>query len=478
MANEVELEDAFENIGAKMVRQVASKTNEVAGDGTTTATVLANAIFNEGLRAVTAGVNPVYLKNGIEGATRDVVTMLKKNSNDVTGHKALAHVAAITANNDIQTGNCIADAIQRVGEHGVVTIESGQGTNTEVDWVEGMQFDKGYVSPYFVTNPTSMECELEDPYILIHEKKVSNIRDLLPLLEKVVEKSRPLLIIAEDIDGEALSTLLINHLQRTFICCAVKSPAYGDRRKDVIEDIAVITGGTSVCESLGLEKQHLGLNVLGRAKKVIIAKDSTTIVKGAGKSADIKTRISQIECECDKATSDYDKEKLLGRKAKLAGGVAAIKVGGPTEIEVTEKKSRYEDALNATRAAIEEGTLPGGGVALVRAAGACNPTGLNTDEQTGYQIVMRACRAPLTAIAENAGKEGRLVCEKVAAAKSNFGYNAATDCFGDMLAGGVIDPTKVVRSALENASSVATLLLTSDALIADATESDDEVAVR
>lgn len=472
VANEVELEDPFENIGAKMVRQVASKTNEVAGDGTTTATVMADAIYNEGLRAVTAGVNPVCLKNGIERATRDVVAQLKGISTSVSSPKKLAQVASIAANNDLKIGECIADAIQQVGEHGVVTIESGTGTDTQVDWVEGMQFDNGYVSPYFVNNPSSMECELEEPYILLHEKKISTIRDLLPLLEKVVEKGSPLLILAEDIEGEALSTLLINHMQGTFVCCAVKSPAYGDRRKAIMEDIAVMTGGTTICESLGLKKEDLTLKLLGRAKKVVITKSATTIIKGGGKSAAIQTRVAQLQYELDKATSDYDKEKISERKAKLASGVATIQIGGATESEVNEKKSRFEDALNATRAAMEEGTVPGGGVALVRAAGACKPKELTTGERTGYEIVLRACRAPLTQIAENAGKEGRSVCEKVATAKGNFGYNAATDCFEDMVEAGVIDPTKVVRSALENASSVATLLLTSDALIAESTSED------
>ncbi|MBC8870800.1 MAG: chaperonin GroEL [Planctomycetes bacterium] len=467
VANEIDLEAPYENIGAKMVRQVASKTNEVAGDGTTTATVLADAIFNEGLRAVVAGINPVCLKNGIEKAVSDVVGKLKSNSIKVKGRAGMAQVAAIAANNDAKIGEFMADAMERVGKDGVVTIEDGKSVDTEVNWVEGMQFDKGYLSPYFVTNAASMECELEEPYILVHEKKISSIKDFLPLLEKVVKAGKTLLIVAEDIDGEALTTLVVNHLRGTFICCAVKAPAYGDRRKAMLEDIATLTGGTAICESLGLKLENLELNSLGRAKKVIVNKDNTTIIEGAGKSADIKGRIAQIEREYEKSTSDYDREKLQERKAKLCGGVATISVGGATETEVKEKKARFEDALNATRAAAEEGILPGGGVALIRAAAACKPVGLNHDEQTGYNIVLRACRSPLTWIAENAGKDGSLFCEKIVEAKGNDGYNAAADRFEDLAAAGVIDPTKVVRCALENAASVATLLLTSDALIAE-----------
>jgi len=470
VAREIDLEDSYENIGAKMVREVASKTNDVAGDGTTTATVLADAIFNEGLRAVVAGVNAVHLKKGIERAVRDIVGNLKTSSIKINGRKGMAQVAAIAANNDVKIGDVIADAMERVGKDGVVTIEDGKSVDTEVTWVEGMQFDKGYLSPYFVTKAASMECELEEPYILVHEKKISSIKDFLPLLEKVVQAGKPLLIVAEDVEGEALSTLLINHLRGTFICCAVKAPAYGDRRKAMLEDIALLTGGTAIFESLGLKTDHLELSSLGRAKKVIVDKDNTTIIEGAGKSVDIKARIAQIEHECEDSTSDYDREKLQERKAKLCGGVATISIGGATESEVKEKKTRFEDALNATRAAVEEGILPGGGVALIRAAAACQPTGLNHDEQTGYKIVLRACHSPLTWIAENAGKDGSLVCEKIAAAKGNNGYNAAADRFEDLAAAGIMDPAKVVRCALENAASAATLLLTSEALIAEKPE--------
>jgi chaperonin GroEL len=467
VAREIDLEDPFENIGAKMVREVASKTNDVAGDGTTTATVLADAIFNEGLRAVVAGVNPVYLKNGIEKAVSDVVAKLKSNSVKVKGRSDMARVAAIAANNDAKIGDFMADAMERVGKDGVVTIEDGKGMETEVEWVEGMQFDKGYLSPYFVTDPETMECALEEPYILIHEKKLSNVQDFLPLLEAVAKSGKPLLIIAEDVEGEALSTLVINRLRGTFACCTVKAPAYGDRRKAMLEDIAILTGGTALFDSLGTKLENVTLADLGRAKKVIVDKDNTTLIQGAGKSSDIKDRLAQIERESEKSTSDYDREKLQERKAKLAGGVAKITVGGATEMEVKEKKMRFEDALNATRAALEEGIVVGGGVGLIRAAAACKPAGFNHDELTGYNIVLRACRSPLTWIAENAGKAGSLVCAKVVEAKGNYGYNAAADRFEDLVTAGVIDPTKVVRCALENAASVATLLLTSDALIAE-----------
>ena len=467
VAKEIDLEDPHENIGARMVREVASKTNDVAGDGTTTATVLADAIFNEGLRAVVAGVNPVYLKNGIEKAVGDMAAKLKNKSISVKGRSDMAQVAMIASNNDRKIGELVADAMDRVGKDGVVTIEQGKSMETEVEWVEGMQFDKGYLSPYFVTSSSAMECVLEDPYILIHEKKISNIRDFVPLLEKVAKAGNPLLVIAEDIEGEALATLVVNRLRGTLTACAVKAPGYGDRRKAMMEDIAILTGGTAIFESLGMKLENLDLAELGRAKKVIVDKDTTTIIEGAGKTADIKGRVAQIEQEHEKTTSDYDREKLQERKAKLAGGVAKITVGGATESEVKEKKLRFEDALNATRAAVEEGILAGGGVALVRAAAACKPEGLNQDEQTGYKIVQRACRSPLTWIAENAGKDGSLVCEKVIEGKGNFGYNAVKDCYEDLVESGVIDPTKVVRTALENAASVAILLLTSDALIAE-----------
>ncbi|MCU0978817.1 MAG: chaperonin GroEL [Pirellulaceae bacterium] len=467
VAKEIELEDPYENMGARMVREVASKTNDVAGDGTTTATVLADAIFSEGLRAVVAGVNPVYLKAGIEKAVDDLAAHLKAKSIKVKGRKEMAQVAAIAGNNDPQIGELVADAMDRVGKDGVVTIEEGKSMQTEVEWVEGMQFDRGYLSPYFVTSPETMECVLEDAYILIHEKKISNIRELVPLLEKVARAGKPLLIVAEEVEGEALATLVVNRLRGTFKCCAVKSPAYGDRRKAMLEDISILAGGKAVFENLGIKLENMGLEMLGRAKRVIIDKDNTTIVQGAGKAAEIKARIAQIEQEHEKSTSDYDREKLQERKAKLTGGVAKISVGGATESEVKEKKFLFEDALNATRAAVQEGIAPGGGVALLRAAAACKPQDLNEDQQAGYRIVLRACRAPITWIAENAGKDGSLICEKVADGKGNFGYNAATDKYEDLMEAGVIDPTKVVRTGLQNAASVATLLLTSDALICD-----------
>jgi len=431
VAKEIELEDPYENMGARMVREVASKTNDVAGDGTTTATVLADAIFTEGLRAVVAGVNPIFLKSGIEKAVDDVAAQLKAKSIKVKGRKEMAQVAAIAGNNDKQIGEMVADAMDRVGKDGVVTIEEGKSMQTEVEWVEGMQFDRGYLSPYFVTSPEAMECVLEDAYILIHEKKISNIRELVPLLEKVARAGKPLLIIAEEVEGEALATLVVNRLRGTFKCCAVKAPAYGDRRKAMLEDIALLTGGKAVFENLGMKLESLGLEMLGQAKRVICDKDNTTIVEGSGKAAEIKARVAQIEQEYEKTTSDYDREKLQERKAKLAGGVA-----------------------------------------LLRAANACKPQGLNEDQLAGYQIVLRACRAPITWIAENAGKDGSLVCEKVAGGKGNFGYNAASDSYEDLVEAGVIDPTKVVRTGLENAASVATLLLTSDALITEKPKDD------
>ncbi len=467
VAKEIELEDPYENMGARMVREVASKTNDVAGDGTTTATVLADAIFSEGLRAVVAGVNPIYLKDGIEKAVDDVAANLKAKSIKVKGRKEMAQVAAVAGNNDAKIGELVADAMDRVGKDGVVTIEEGKGMQTEVEWVEGMQFDRGYLSPYFVTSPETMECVLEDAYILIHEKKISSIRDLIPLLEKVAKAGKPLLIVAEEVDGEALTTLVVNRLRGTFKCCAVKAPAYGDRRKAMLEDISILTGGKAVFDNLGIKLENMGLEMLGRAKRVLVDKDNTTIVQGAGKAAEIKARIAQIEQEYEKSTSDYDREKLQERKAKLTGGVAKISVGGATESEVKEKKFLFEDALNATRAAVQEGISPGGGVALLRAAAACKPQDLNEDQQTGYQVVLRACRAPITWIAENAGKDGSLICEKVGEGKGNFGYNAATDNYEDLVDSGVIDPTKVVRTGLQNAASVATLLLTSDALITE-----------
>ncbi len=467
VAKEVDLEDVYENMGARMVREVASKTSDVAGDGTTTATVLAESIFNEGLRAVVAGVNPVQMKQGIEKAVADIAEKLKKMSIAIKSKKEMAQVGTVASNNDTEIGELLAEAMDKVGKDGVITVDEGKSLKTEVEWVEGMQFDRGYVSPYFVNNPTTMECVLEDAYVLVYEKKISNIKELVPLLEAVVNAGKPLLIIAEDIEGEALATLVINRLRGTFQCCAVKAPGYGDRRKAMMEDIAILTGGTPIFENLGLKLENLPVTDLGRAKKVIVGKDNTTLIEGSGKTADIKSRIDQIRREISLATSDYDREKLEERLAKLAGGVAKVNVGAATESEMKEKKARVEDALHATRAAVEEGILPGGGVALLRATSSLKPEGLTHDQEVGYNIVLRACRAPLTTIASNAGQDGGIVCERVLEAKGNSGYNAATDVYEDLVKAGVIDPTKVTRTALQNAASVATLLLTSDALIAE-----------
>ncbi len=467
VAKEIELEDVFENMGARMVREVASKTSDVAGDGTTTATVMAEAIFNEGLKAVVAGVNPIQMKSGIEKAVRDITEKLHGMAVKVKDKEAMANVASIAANNDREIGTLLADAMDKVGKDGVITVDEGKSLQTEQEWVEGMQFDRGYLSPYFVTDPSSMEAVLEDAYVLVFEKKISNIKDLVPLLEKVVQQGKPLLIIAEDVDGEALATLVINRLRGTFTCCAVKAPGYGDRRKAMMEDIAILTGGTAIFEALGIKLDSIDLTYLGRAKKVIVDKDNTTIIEGAGKSNEIKARIDQIRREIENTTSDYDREKLEERLAKLAGGVAKVNVGAATESEMKEKKARVEDALHATRAAVEEGILPGGGVALLRASSTVQGADLSDDEKVGYDIVLRACRAPLTMISENAGQDGGIVCEKVLGLKGNMGYNALTNTYEDLVKAGVIDPTKVTRTALSNAASVATLLLTSDALIAD-----------
>jgi chaperonin GroEL len=467
VAKEIDLEDVYENMGARMVREVAAKTSDVAGDGTTTATVLAEAIFNEGLRGVVAGVNPVQMKQGIERAVSDITDKLKKMSIAIKSKKEMAQVASVAANNDTEIGELLAEAMEKVGKDGVITVDEGKSLKTEVEWVEGMQFDRGYLSPYFVTNPQTMQCVLEDCYILVYEKKITNVKEMVPVLESVVNAGKPLLIVAEDIEGEALATLVINRLRGTFQCCAVKAPGYGDRRKAMLEDIGILTGGTPVFESLGIKLENLTAADLGRAKKVIVDKDNTTIIEGAGKSSDIKARIEQIRREISNSTSDYDKEKLEERLAKLAGGVAKINVGAATESEMKEKKARVEDALHATRAAVEEGILPGGGVALLRATASIKSDGLSHDEEIGFNIVVRACRAPLTMIASNAGQDGSIVCEKVLEGKGNFGYNAATSVYEDMVKAGVIDPTKVTRTALQNAASVATLLLTSDALIAD-----------
>lgn len=468
VAKEIDLEDPYENMGARMVREVASKTSDVAGDGTTTATVMAEAIFNEGLKSVVAGVNPIQMKSGIEKAVADITEKLQKMSIKIREKSEMANVATIAANNDREIGNLLADAMEKVGKDGVVTVDEGKSLHTELEFVEGMQFDRGYLSPYFVTDMSSMEAVLEEPYILVFEKKISSIKDLVPVLEAVVQQGKPLLIIAEDVDGEALATLVINRLRGTLNVAAVKAPGYGDRRKAMMEDIAILTGGTALFEALGTKLESVTLAELGRAKKVIIDKDNTTIIEGAGKSSDIKARIDQIRREIENTTSDYDREKLDERLAKLAGGVAKVNVGAATESEMKEKKARVEDALHATRAAVEEGILPGGGVALLRASNSVKPPEtLTQDELVGYNIVVRSCRAPLTMISENAGKDGGIVCEKVAEAKGNMGYNALTDVYEDMVKAGVIDPTKVTRTALANAASVSILLLTSDALIAE-----------
>jgi chaperonin GroEL len=468
VAKEIELEDKYENMGARMVREVASKTSDVAGDGTTTATVLAEAIFNEGLRAVVAGANSMLMKRGMDKAVDDIVERLKKMSIPVKSKKDMENVASVASNNDVEIGRIIAEAMEKVGKDGVITVEEGKTLETTHEFVEGMQFDRGYLSPYFVTDPQKMECELEDPFILIYEKKISSNKDLVPVLEKVLNMGKPILIIAEDIEGEALATLVINKLRGTFKCAAVKAPGYGDRRKAMLEDIAILTGGKAIFEDLGIQLENVQLSDLGRAKKVKIDKDNTTVIEGAGKKPGIQGRIQAIQREIDKSTSDYDKEKLSERMAKLAGGVAKINVGAATESEMKEKKARVEDAMHATRAANQEGILPGGGVALIRVSEGLKPKGLSHDEDVGYQIVVRACKAPITQIANNAGVDGGIVAAKVIENDSqNYGYDARMDRYCDMVKEGIIDPTKVVRYALQNAASVSTLLLTSDALIAE-----------
>ncbi|MBL8827886.1 MAG: chaperonin GroEL [Planctomycetaceae bacterium] len=467
VAKEIDLEDVYENMGARMVREVASKTSDVAGDGTTTATVMAEAIFNEGLKAVVAGVNPLHLKQGIEKAVEDITAKLKELSISIKSKKEMAQVATVASNNDTEIGELLAGAMDKVGKDGVITVDESKSLKTEVEWVEGMQFDRGYLSPYFVTDSQKMECVLEDCYILVFEKKIANIKELVPVLEAVVNAGKPLLIVAEDVEGEALATLVINKLRGTFKCCAVKAPGYGDRRKAMLEDLAILTGGTAVFDSLGIKLESLPLTDLGRAKRVVVDKDNTTVIEGAGKSADIKARIDQIRREISGSTSDYDREKLEERLAKLSGGVAKVNVGAATESEMKEKKARVEDALHATRAAVAEGILPGGGVALLRASSQVSPKGLTQDQEVGYNIIVRACRAPVTQISSNAGQDGSVVCEKVLEGKGNFGYNAATDVYEDLVKAGIIDPTKVTRTALQNAASVSILLLTSDALIAE-----------
>jgi chaperonin GroEL len=476
VAKEIELPDPLENMGAQMVREVASKTSDVAGDGTTTATVLAQAIFREGVKTVAAGASPTALKRGIERAVEAAVEKIKELHRDVKGDM-IAQVGTISANNDKQIGSIIAEAMKKVGKDGVITVEESRTMETTLEVVEGMQFDRGYLSPYFVTDPERMECNLEDPYILIHEKKISSMKDLLPLLEQVARAGKPLLIIAEDVEGEALATLVVNKLRGTLQCSAVKAPGFGDRRKAMLEDIATLTGGKAITEDLGIKLENVKMEDLGRAKKVTIDKDNTTIVEGNGKPAHIEGRVKQIRAQVEETTSDYDREKLQERLAKLVGGVAVIKVGAATETELKEKKARVEDAMHATRAAVEEGIVPGGGVALLRCIPALEKLKLDEDEAIGVNIVKRALEEPLRQIVLNAGLEGAVVVGRIRESKDeNFGYNADSGEYGDLVKGGVIDPAKVTRLALQNAASVAALMLTTEALVADIREDKKEAA--
>lgn len=473
VAKEIELEDPIENMGAQMVKEVASKTSDVAGDGTTTATVLAQAIYREGLKHVTSGANPMDLKRGIDMAVTELVKGLKDLSSPIKENKEIAQVGAISANNDKYIGDLIAQAMEKVGKDGVITVEEAKGTDTNVDVVEGMQFDRGYLSPYFVTSPESMEAELEDPYILIYDKKISTMKDLLPILEKTAQQGKGLLIIAEDIEGEALATLVVNKLRGTLKVCAVKAPGFGDRRKAMLEDIAILTAGTLISEEQGYKLENATLAYLGTAKRIVVDKDNTTIVEGAGKSEDIKKRINEIRAQMDKTTSDYDKEKLQERLAKLSGGVAVLKIGAATEIEMKEKKARVEDALHATRAAVEEGIVPGGGVALLRVSNNLDKLkDTNSDIMTGINIIKKAIEEPIRQIVQNAGLEGSVVVNEVKNNKGNYGFNAATEKYEDLVKAGVIDPTKVTRVALENAASVASLLLMTEACIVEKPEKE------
>ncbi len=473
VAKEIELEDKFENMGAQMVREVAQKTNDLAGDGTTTATVLAQAIVREGLKAVAAGMNPMDLRRGIDKAVVQVIEEIAKRSKKVKNSGEIAQVGTISANGEKAIGEMIAEAMQKVGNEGVITVEEAKGLETELEVVEGMQFDRGYLSPYFVTNAEKMIAELEDPYILIHEKKLSNLQQLLPVLEAVVQSGRPLLIIAEEVEGEALATLVVNKLRGGLKVAAVKAPGFGDRRKAMLEDIAVLTGGQTISEDLGIKLENVTLDMLGRAKRVSITKENTTIVDGAGKKKDIEARVNQLKAQIEETTSDYDREKLQERLAKLAGGVAVIRVGGATEVEVKERKDRVDDALNATRAAVEEGVVPGGGVMLLKAANAINVKGDNADQEAGIGIIKRALQAPIRQIASNAGVEGSIVVGKILDTKGqSFGYDAQNDEYGDMIEKGIIDPAKVVRVALQDAASVAGLLITTEAAIGEASKKD------
>ena len=479
VAKEIELEDKFENMGAQMLREVASKTNDLAGDGTTTATVLAQAIVKEGAKAVASGMNPMDLKRGIDIAVDAVVKELKTNARKITSNSEIAQVGTVSANGDSEIGRHLAEAMEKVGNEGVITVEEAKTAETELEVVEGMQFDRGYLSPYFVTNQDKMRVEFEDPYILIHEKKLSNLQAMLPVLEAVVQSSKPLLIIAEDVEGEALATLVVNKLRGGLKIAAVKAPGFGDRRKAMLEDIAILTGGTVISEDLGIKLENVTLNMLGRAKKVAIEKENTTIIDGVGSKAEIDGRVAQIRAQIEETTSDYDREKLQERLAKLAGGVAVIRVGGSTEVEVKEKKDRVDDALHATRAAVEEGILPGGGVALLRAVKALdNLDTANRDQRVGIDIVRRAIEAPVRQIAENAGAEGSVIVGKLREkAEFSFGWNAQTGEYGDLYAQGVIDPAKVVRTALQDAASVAGLLVTTEAMIAEKPKKDAAPAI-
>ncbi len=468
VAKEIELEDKFENMGAQMLREVASKTNDIAGDGTTTATVLAQSIVQEGAKAVAAGMNPMDLKRGIDLAVAEVVADLVKKAKKIKSSEEVAQVGTISANGETSVGEMIAKAMQKVGNEGVITVEEAKTAETELDVVEGMQFDRGYLSPYFVTNPDKMVADLEDVYILLHEKKLSNLQAMLPILEAVVQTSKPLLIISEDVEGEALATLVVNKLRGGLKICAVKAPGFGDRRKAMLEDIAILTGGQVISEDIGIKLESVTLAMLGRAKKVSITKENTTIIDGAGKKAEISGRVAQIKGQVEETTSDYDKEKLQERLAKLAGGVAVIKVGGATEIEVKEKKDRVEDALNATRAAVEEGIVAGGGSALLRASSVIKVKGANEDQDAGINIVRRALQSPARQIATNAGAEASIVVGKILESKNaNYGYNAQTGEYGDMVTMGIVDPVKVVRTALQDAASVASLLITTEAMVAE-----------